>query len=417
MASDKPDLESKMFRKNSTLVILMSGLFLFISAPISNADVEGVVAVGEVDSSTVSALLGDDSITIVTETLDTDANANTFASFDPQIDEEFVPDPENYVLNSSGILLAAAGSYAEYEEINLGNNTYGTALLELIVANNVTAFGTEFAPSVVDLGAVSFDFTASAGHNTVPLDFILASGEHYEGDYDIAGIFINGINYAYLPNENVLRVNSEAQITNVCSNGGGAGCMNSDYTINGGILGTISPKLTMYAPINPDAVNTFSASVANTTDNILPSYLLLSNFYSFEADFSIGASAFTFEGEILDFGIQLDEGINVSPSEPSEPSEPSLRFYSMPNQSSEITGISISTADANNVTIIVTGKFIEKVLAIDVNDRRVLTDAWEQTSTSITLTVPAVASGIYAVQIWNGSFPTLQSQTVLVTTK
>jgi len=390
----------------------MSGLFLFISAPISNAVVEGVVAVDVVDSSTVSDLLGVDSIIIVTETLDTDAGANTFASFDPQIGEEFVPDPGNYVLTSSGILLTAAGGYAEANEINLGNNTYGTALMDLIAENNVTAFGSEYAPAVVDLGAVSFDFTASAGHNTVSLDFILASGEHYDGDYDIAGIFINGINYAYLPNGNVLRVNSEAQITNVCTDGDFNGCEDSDYSINGGILGTISPMLTMYAPINPDAVNTFSAIVANTSDNVLGSYLLLSNFHSFETNYSIGADAFTtFEGEILDFGIQLDEEINVSPSAPSP------RIYSEPNQSSEITGISISTADANNVTIIVTGKFIEKVLAIDVNDRRVSTDAWKQTSTSITLTVPAVASGIYAVQIWNGSFPTLQSQTVVVTSK
>jgi len=400
-----------VFLKKRIIVILMSGLFLFISAPISNADVEGVEAVDVVDSSTVSALLGDASIIIDTETLDADAGANTFASFDPQIAAEFVPDPENYVLNLSGILLTAAGGNAEANEINSGGNTYGTALINLIAENEVTAFGSEYAPSVVDLGAVSFDFTASAGHNTVSLDFILASGEHYEGDYDIAGIFINGINYAYLPNGNVLRVNSEAQITNVCSSGDSGGCFESDYLINGGILGTISPKLTMYAPINPDAVNTFSAIVANTTDIILPSSLLLSNFYSFEA-FPIGASAFTFEGEILDFGIQLDEGINVSPSAPSAGGSIEL------NQSSEITGISVSTADANNnVTIIVTGKFIEKVLTIDVNDRRVSTDAWKQTSTSITLTVPAVASGIYAVQIWNGSFPVLQRQAVVVTTK
>ena len=404
-----------MFRKNSTLVILMSGLFLFISAPISNAVVEGVVGVDVVNSSTVSDLLGDASIIINTATLDTDAGANTFTSFNPQIAEESVPDPENYVLTSSGILLAAAGD--SYYDLDVGAwvpevNNFTTALTDLIVENSVTAFGGSTAPEVIDVGGLSFDFTASEGHNMVSLDFILASGEHYEGDYDIAGIFINGINYAYLPNANVLRVNSEAQISNVCSSGGSAGCFVSDYSINGGILGTISPKLTMYAPINPDVVNTFSASVANTSDNILPSYLLLSNFYSFAAAFSIGASAFTFEGEIFDFGIQLDEGINVSPSAPYSQTDIELT-----NQSSEITGISISTADANNVTIIVTGKFIEKVLAIDVNDRRVLTDAWEQTSTSITLTVPAVASGIYAVQIWNGSFPTLQSQTVLVTTK
>jgi hypothetical protein len=177
----------------------------------------------------------------------------------------------------------------------------------------------------------------------------------------------------------------------------------------------------MYAPIDPEAAsNSFTAIVANTSDNLLQSSLLLSNFQSFfasEQTFNVSTEtfeSFIFNETLFDFGIQLDEGIALLPST----SPPTIAGGSIElNQSSEITGISVSAADANNVTIIVTGNFIEKVLSIDVNDRRVSTDAWKQTSTSITLTVPAVASGIYAVQIWNGSFPTLQSQTVVVTTK
>jgi hypothetical protein len=388
-------------------VILISGLFLFISAPFSNAS-ESVVDVSNPVSneSNIDALLGSESgIAITAATVATDQGVYTFSGFNPAITSEYVQDPESYVINISGILLKAEGSYND-------NSTYAADLENVIIDNLVTDINTGMSPTVVDVGAISFDFTVSEGHNTISLDFILASGEYYDGDWDIAGIFINDVNYAFLPNGNVLRVNSDAQITNVCSIGSPGGCYVSDYSINGDVLGTLSPKLTLYAPINEGTSNNFTASVANTSDDILPSYLLLSNFNSFTAAQSIGESAFTSSFILndveFDFGIQIDTPyVN----------QPSPRFYSMPNQSSEITGISISTADANNVTIIVTGKFIEKVLAIDVNDRRVLTDAWEQTSTSITLTVPAVASGIYAVQIWNGSFPTLQSQTVLVTTK
>jgi len=404
-----------VFLKKNIIVILMSGLFLFISAPISNADVEGVDGVVPLISASaaVSGLLGVDSgIEINTDSLVVEPSAYTINSFDAALSPSLVLDPESYVLPSTGILLQAQSE--AWGSRNQEDNSFTTLLTNLVNAEQVISVNTGSLTTVMDAAGLSFNFTAPDGDNTVSLDFILASGEYYGGDWDIAGIFINGVNYAFLPNDYVLRVNTEAQITNVCSSGYSSGCEVSDYSVNGEILGTISPKLTLYAPI-ANGVNTFSASVANTDDTVLGSYLLLSNFNSFETNYSIGADAFTtFEGEILDFGIQLDEGINVSPSAPSVPSP---RIYSEPNQSSEITSISISTADANNVTIIVTGKFIEKVLAIDVNDRRVLTDAWEQTSTSITLTVPAVASGIYAVQIWNGSFPTLQSQTVLVTTK
>jgi len=387
----------------------MSGLFLFISAPISNADVvEGVVYVDLVDSSTVSGLLGVDSgIEINTESLVVEPSAYTFNSFDAALSPSLVLGPENYVLLSTGILLQAQSE--EWGSHVQENNSFTTLLTDLVNAEQVISVNTGSLTTVMDAAGLSFNFTAPDGDNTVSLDFILASGEYYGGDWDIAGIFINGVNYAFLPNDYVLRVNTEAQITNVCSSGNPSGCEVSNYSVNGEILGTISPKLTLYAPI-ANGVNTFSASVANTDDNVLGSYLLLSNFYSFETNYSIGADTFTtFDGEILDFGIQLNEEIGVLPSAGG-----SIEL----NQSSEITGISVSTADTNNnVTIIVTGKFIEKVLTIDVNDRRVSTDAWKQTSTSITLTVPAVASGIYAVQIWNGSFPVLQRQAVIVTTK
>jgi hypothetical protein len=400
-----------MFRKNSIIAILISGLFLFITAPVSNA-AEGIVvgvSDGPVSSgSNIDALLGTPETIgtpdiVITGVL-VEPNVSTFASFDANISDTFTPDSGSYVLNSSGILLQTTGVELD--------NIYTEAITTLVDVNDVFFFFTPgVLASVESLSALSFDFTAGVGHNTVSLDFILASGEYYEGDWDLAGIFINGENYAFLPNGEVLRVNTEAQIANVCSSGFAGGCMQSEYTINGGILGTLSPKLTVYAPIIVNSANIFSASVANTDDNYLPSYLLLSNFQSFIAS-DITFSSFTLEDEVFNFGIQFDEGIVVIPPPPSAGGGIEL------NQSSEITGISVSTADANNnVTIIVTGKFIEKVLTIDVNDRRVSTDAWKQTSTSITLTVPAVASGIYAVQIWNGSFPVLQRQAVVVTTK
>jgi hypothetical protein len=405
-----------VFRRNSIIVALISGLFLFISAPFSNAN-EGVAGVLEVDSANVSAnvsdLLGIGSAIVIdtTNNLVIEADAYTFGSFDAAISSELVLDPASYVLDSSGILLQSLNENGvePLEEDNL----FITALQALVDENNIINANNGQLSNVTDAAGLSFDFTGGPGHNTISLDFILASGEYFEGDWDIAGIFINGTNYAFLPNDNVLRVNSEAQIANVCGSGSSAGCFISDYSVNGGVLGTISPKLTLYAPIDPGETNYFSASVANTDDNILGSYLLLSNFQSFTAEQFLETNTFIFEEEIFDFGIQLD-----APPVDAPPVDAPLLGIPDPLQLSEITGISVSTADANNnVTITVTGKFIEEVRNIDVNNRRVSADSWKQTSTSITLTVPAVASGVYAVDIWNGSAPVLERQTVVVATK
>lgn len=400
-----------MFRRNSIIVALISGLFLFISAPFSNAN-EGVAGVPqEVGSANVSDLLGIGSAIVIdtTNNLVIEADAYTFDSFDAVISSELVLDPASYVLDSSGILLQSLNQSNRLEE----DNFFIEELQALVVENNIINANFNQLSNVTDAAGLSFDFTGGAGHNTISLDFILASGEYFEGDWDIAGIFINGANYALLPNGNVLRVNSEAQIANVCSSGDGAGCFSSNYSVNGGVLGTISPKLTLYAPIDPDETNSFSASVANTDDNILGSYLLLSNFQSFTTEQFLETKTFIFEEEIFDFGIQLD-----APPVDAPPVDAPFLGIPDPLQLSEIKGISVSTADANNnVTITVTGKFIEEVRNIDVNNRRVLADSWKQTSASITLTVPAVASGVYAVDIWNGSAPVLERQTVVVATK
>jgi hypothetical protein len=249
---------------------------------------------------------------------------------------------------------------------------------------------------------VSFTFSADPNANSVSLDFILASGEHFDGDWDLAGIYIDGVNYAYLPNEHLLRVNSTAQVANVCNQGYSSGCFVSDYTLNGVILGTISTKLTMLAALNSNIVNhTFVAIVANTNDTILPSSLLMSNFQTFGVAPQL-VSTFS-------YGIQVEEEVVVTPPPPPLPD---------PNQLSEITGTSVTGPDAaNNVTIKVSGTFPEKVRNIDVNGRRISPDSWVRDSTTVTFSVPVAASGSYAVQIWNGSFPVLQLQTVQITTK
>jgi hypothetical protein len=196
-------------------------------------------------------------------------------------------------------------------------------------------------------------------------------------------------------------VNTSAQITDVCRDGDFYGCAESDYALNGVKLGTISPKLTLNAQLTDpdnDGVHTFVAIIANTNDNAFPSSLLFGNFQAIAAEQQL-LSTFS-------FGIQIEEEevIVVAPPLPD------------PNQLSTITGSTVSAADSSgNVTIAVAGSFPETVRNIDVNGIRVRSENWVQDSTSVSVTVPVAASGSYEVQIWNGSFPVLQVQTVIAT--
>jgi hypothetical protein len=327
-----------------------------------------------------------------------------------------ISNPEDYVLSSSGILLQAGGSTSD--------SSTGRAALTALIQDSENAAQFPNLPVVTNLSSLEFSFSTQPGANSVTLDFILASGEHFQGDWDIAGIFIDGTNYAFLSNGRLLRVNQSAQISNVCNTGTPEGCQQSDYVINQEILGTISPRLTLFAPIDPFlSTHTFMAAVANTNDNILPSSLLISNFQAFGAS---QAFVSTFDAGIQfgdEFSLALEEIISnpdfglvviqISIPEPLQISIPD------PLQKSKITSSSITAADSNNdyVKITLKGEFPEAVRNIDVNGRRVSVDSWQQDSSTITVTVPAVGSGSYVVNVWNGSAPVLPSEIVIATSK
>ena len=255
---------------------------------------------------------------------------------------------------------------------------------------------------VTDLSAVSFTFSSDPTVSAVSLDFVLASGEYYQGNWDIAGVFIDGVNFAYLPGGHLLRVDSEAQVTNVCVSGTWGGCNVTPYYINGLSIGSISKVLNLIAYIDPTLpTHTFSASVANTTDWILPTSLLISNLQSFAITPQ--------EISTFSFGIQIEEEI-VPPVIEEE-----ILPVADPLQDSEISKASVSVNEKDNsVTIEVSGIFREAVRNIDVNGRRVASNTWKQNRSTVTITVPSDATGIYEVEIWNGSLPRLEKQTVVV---
>jgi hypothetical protein len=378
-----------MFQLKKLITLFISIVLISIGlSPLAHADDTNNYT-NTTNATDFSILLGANStIVIDPQSVDVVNNVYTFSSYDPEISAK-VSDPENYALASSGVLLQSKSQ-------NIVQNSYYNSLTQLLTQNQIGG------QSVTDLSAVAFEFATLPGENTVSLDFILASNESVQGDWDLAGIFIDGVNYAFLPNGQLLRVNTSAQITDVCNFQSFSGCYQSDFSLNGVTLGTISPKLSLNAALDSNlSTHTFVAIMANTNDTLYPSSLLLGNFQSFGV-----AQQFV---STFSYGIQLEEEVVVTPLIPQTP-------VPDPNQSSEITGVTVSTPDAkNNVTIEVKGSFSEKVRNIDVNGRRIALGDWAQDGSTVTFTMPAVTSGNYAVQIWNGSLPLLQVQTIVIT--
>lgn len=384
-----------MFHKKKSIAVIVSALLISIgSSPLSQAN--GPYEPADVNTDFTIVLGADSGVIIDTGSISVLNKIYTFdePGFNPDISEK-VLDPDNYVLSSSGVLLQSRSAETEDDPfLETDISEYADLLTALSDAQVVR-----------DLSAMRFEFTVDdSDAEYVTLDFILASKESVLGDYDLAGIFIDGVNYAVLPNGQLLRVNAAAQITDVCENSDPLGCYGSNYDINDVILGTLSPKLTLNAALDPNLdIHTFVAIMANTVDNAFSSSLLFGNFKTLNVA-QVNIATFS-------LGIQTEEEVEEEVVE--SPPPPPLPD---PNQLSTITGTTVSAADSSgNVRITVAGSFPETVRNIDVNGVRIKSENWVQDSTTVTVTVPAAASGSYAVQLWNGSFPVLQVQTVIAT--
>ena len=82
-----------------------------------------------------------------------------------------------------------------------------------------------------------------------------------------------------------------------------------------------------------------------------------------------------------------------------------------PVQQSKITALSVSTAIAGTPTPVeITGSFVEKIRAIQINGVALPAGSWTQTASSVAFTMPGKSAGTYQIQLFNGSAPVLKVQ-------
>jgi len=91
-------------------------------------------------------------------------------------------------------------------------------------------------------------------------------------------------------------------------------------------------------------------------------------------------------------------------------------IISDPVQQSTITSITPASAPADLPTqIVISGKFIESIVGIEINSRPLSSGSWIQTPTSLSFTMPSKSPGRYFIQLFNGSVPLLTEQRVTIT--
>lgn len=87
-----------------------------------------------------------------------------------------------------------------------------------------------------------------------------------------------------------------------------------------------------------------------------------------------------------------------------------------PVQKSSILSMTPTIASSGSATIaIVTGNFLEKVVAIHINGVGLSAESWIQETSTVAFTIPASPAGTYSIQLYNGSAPALKEQSFTFT--
>jgi hypothetical protein len=240
-------------------LILATSLLSFI-APSSAHAVPNVLTPVVSASAAASQLVGVNSgITITGSPASTFGSVKSFDSIDLG-----TFDGTSYALNSPGIFLTSHTSSpfgANNQPESQALRTQMKDLWELASPRN--------SLSVQNVSSLSFEFeTSTATTTSISLDFLFASTESSDDEYDIALVIVDGVNYAFFPGNKVLRVSQEFNLDDLTNLG---------VSLNTAPIQSAAPAQTLVALLDPSlSTHSITIAVGDTEDEIIPSMLMVS---------------------------------------------------------------------------------------------------------------------------------------------
>ena len=152
------------------------------------------------------------------------------------------------VVANSAVVYGTATPIKQFDSVNLGGsrtlanagiylNSAGNTVTSNALRTAVDALPNPPSPekSLYNMSALEFSVTAPAGITSISLQYLFGSNEVCSQSWDIAAIFVDGINYAKLANGNTITVSPSSGLTSVNPgvSGFSTNCWTNTYTMVG----------------------------------------------------------------------------------------------------------------------------------------------------------------------------------------
>lgn len=247
------------FRKTSKKALFLSFVFVLASASIARAD-EMANGLTSVTTTEVKTLLEGPGLTIDLSSIELIGNVKQFTSITSLNTGTDIDSATNYGLSQPGLLLTSSTATGA---VSAGTQTAIESFMEGVLssAGYVGSSG-----NVTNLSAIKFQFSSSS--ESLALDFLFASYELYFEDWDIAVVSVNGVNYAKLPGDQILRVTPAANLNDFRSG-------RVINTVGGVRVWAAAPTQSLVAPLN-NGTNTILIAVGDTGDNVVSTLFMIS---------------------------------------------------------------------------------------------------------------------------------------------